>query len=54
MIPILLLDEFMENYWTTPTYYSHLIQYLGYALSGFMGIFLTSYVYKKTGMIESY
>lgn len=52
MIPIILLDELFESNWNEPTYGSHILQYIGYAFAGWIGMFLAPNILVKLKMLE--
>lgn len=51
MVPVIFLDGIFENLWTKPTYSSHLLQYIGYTFSGFLGIFIAPLIFYKLNML---
>lgn len=53
MMPVIILDEMFETVWGEPTISSHLLQYFGYALSGFLGIFLAPFIFLKLNLVDT-
>jgi len=54
MIPVIFLDETFKTSWSTPTYLSHLFQYLGYTLSGLLGIFIAPLIFIKLKLVDRF
>jgi hypothetical protein len=54
MTPLILLDESTKIYWSEPTYLSHLINYLSYTLSGFLGIFIAPLIFLKLNLVDHF
>lgn len=52
MIPVIILDELFADIWTEPTFWSHLLQYVGYTLAGFLGIFVAPYLCSKFKLVD--
>lgn len=52
MIPVIILDETFKLIWSEPTLFSHILQYFGYALSGFLGIFIAPCMLLKLRMLD--
>ncbi|NOT93852.1 phosphatase PAP2 family protein [Ferruginibacter sp.] len=51
-IPVILLDELFENSWSNPTFTQHFLQYIGYAVTGFIGFYVAPYLMTKIRLIE--
>jgi len=52
MIPVIILDDTFESIWNQPTLWSHLLQYIGYAFSGFLGIFIAPWLFLRLKMVD--
>lgn len=51
MVPIIILEEIVITE-VQPTYSNHLFQYFGYALSGFLGIFIAPLICIKINLVD--
>ncbi|MGL1889455.1 MAG: phosphatase PAP2 family protein [Reichenbachiella sp.] len=52
MTPLLLLEETSWIDWSTPAYSTHIYQYLCYATSGFLGIYVAPYLFIKFNWMD--
>ncbi|RZN82507.1 MAG: phosphatase PAP2 family protein, partial [Winogradskyella sp.] len=52
MTPLILLDEISKVYWSEQTYLSHLIHYVSYTLSGFLGIYIAPFLFLRLNLVD--
>lgn len=52
MIPLLLMDNASWINWTSPTFSTHIVQYLGYVTAGLLGIFLAPLLVLKLKLVD--
>lgn len=52
MMPLIILEETSNVYWSEPTYLSHTFHYVSYTLSGFLGMYVAPFLFLKLNLVD--